>query len=286
MRSILIILIILLSSFNLFCQSESTKPAYQFGIIQKDTIRYHRKSGIFNGKELKDTSIVTLGKNELVKIIEVNNKNNEAIFETWLIDYQNPRENIKNVFHDTVITKLDNLLIFDTIQKPDKYFNILLKDYYKGEVNPSTIYAIDYNSSSGIYRISFGSYGIFEGIELTELYKVINDTPILYINALITDCDIDIYKNLVLLYNKHKVQLFDTMDLHYYPEMHLYKYKNEDVYSSTLEPKSELSVEQGDATNRIYYDKQKHEFITKNKRLGGDYYYETYKVGDGKFIKL
>lgn len=66
----------------------------------------------------------------------------------------------------------------------------------------------------------------------------------------------------------------------------VYKYKNEDVYSSTLEPKSELSVEQGDATNRIYYDKQKHEFITKNKRLGGDYYYETYKVGDGKFIKL
>ena len=40
---------------------------------------------------------------------------------------------------------------------------------------------------------------------------------------MITDCDIDIYKNLVLLYNKHKVQLFDTMDLHYYPEMHLYK---------------------------------------------------------------
>jgi len=288
MKVILILIFTLFAESSFFAQIDSDHHSYSFGITQIDSINYHRKFCDVDGKISIDTSSVTLHKNSLVRILGVADKGHKYMVESYSMFYTDGTDEndpVTCIHRDTLFIDDENLFLIDSVNIPDSYLHSILKPFYgNSSDSPPEIYSLNYNKDYGLCFISYASNDGREAWSCSSLYKILNSKPVLFLNSFCDDCEYDIFKNNVVIYNHYNCEVFDTSKYGYDLKYNSYKLKTDDLIMYRFDSKSILTVDKN--LGIIYYDKSKNEFIVKRKEYEGDkFHYERYKIENEQFKK-
>jgi hypothetical protein len=289
MRTFLILLLIFIIEIPLFSQTNSKQPEYKFGITQRESISYQRKYTNENDSIIRDSSIVKLDKNSLVRILDYKEKNDEFKIESntkFYTDGTDENDPMIWIHIDTFFIKRNDLIILDSHNVPDKYFISILDPLYGNDSSmPSIINSLDYNKENGLYFISYQTDDGRAAWQVSYLYKVFQDKPIQYIESYCNNCKYDLVKNYVIIYNNERAEIIDTLDYQYDNKLCEYKSKIEKWRINKFESKSTL--ETNNKNEVLIYNNSKNEFILKRKLDDENkYFYETYMINNGEFKKI
>jgi hypothetical protein len=245
---------------------------HKYGIIQIDSINYQRRFGNFDGEIRKINWKKVLYKNSLVKILDINETKNEIIFETNE-SFISEVPFSKSIFKDTVVTKKDYILIFDSLKFPDKYVCEIFSQLYKSSANSPKINSVKFNKNNDAFIIDCEYGDGISGYLIKGMYKIIKN-KLYYVGQECNDCKFDFLDNYIVVYNNFKVELFKTtLDIRY-------------ADPDELHPK--LKLEYNGTPNELIIDNFNKELTIKSKIHPHDNYYnfEIYEIADDEFKRL
>lgn len=281
------LLILILSVFECITYGQNNNSHYyKYAILRTDTLTYRRHFTNINDTLKIDTSKTTIVENSLLKVLSYKPENKGYILENNTMFYTDGTDEAAPetwIHKDTLFAKDEDLDLIDSVSVPGKYYSTILNELY-GKMNdaPPVIYVLDYVKEKNYCFISYSTDDGRAADVYCSVYKINKDRPIYYFESECDNCKYDSFKNYFLIYNHQKAEVFDTLNYVYDSKLDKYKSKKNGltIYFSGIP--SILSVDNKD--DLLYYDRNRHEFIAK-KKVDNKFYYETYRILNGEFMK-